>query len=77
MTSCRCYLLWQDGPKWHQPSAGFVEALRPYIPDAEPAMQGLLSKLRETNLERKQIGTIVVGRNVTLSPLEIYGQEIV
>ena len=41
--------------KWHQPSAKFVEALRPYLPEAEPAMQGLLSKLRETNLQRKKL----------------------
>ena len=25
--------------QWHQPSARFVEALRPYIAEAEPAMQ--------------------------------------
>jgi len=41
--------------KWHQPSAKFVEALRPYLPEPEPAMQGVLSKLRQTNLERKKL----------------------
>ncbi len=41
--------------KWHQPSAKFVEALRPYLSEAEPAMQSLLSKLRQTNLERKKL----------------------
>ena len=41
--------------KWHQPSARFVEALRPYIAEAEPAMQVLLSKLRQTNVQRKKL----------------------
>ena len=41
--------------KWHQPSAKFVEALRPYLPEAEPAMLDLLFKLRQTNLERKKL----------------------
>ena len=56
--------------KWHQPSAWFVEALRPYLPEAEPAMQGLLSKLRQTNLERKNWNQCR-GCNVTLGPLEL------
>lgn len=41
--------------KWHQPSARFVEVLRPYLPEPEPAMLGLLLKLRQTNLERKKL----------------------
>ncbi|HAN81450.1 MAG TPA: transcriptional regulator [Gammaproteobacteria bacterium] len=41
--------------KWHQPSAKFVEALRPYLPEPELILQDLLSKLRETNLERKKL----------------------
>ncbi|MBU29891.1 MAG: transcriptional regulator [Gammaproteobacteria bacterium] len=41
--------------KWHQPSAKFVEALRPYLPEPELTLQDLLSKLRETNLERKKL----------------------
>ena len=41
--------------KWHQPSEKFIEALRPYLPEPEPTIQDLLSKLRETNLERKKL----------------------
>ena len=45
--------------KWRQPRSRFVEAIIRCLPAAEPAMQGLLSKLRQTNLERK-IGTNIV-----------------
>ena len=41
--------------KWHQPSAKFVEAIRPYLPEPEPTMQELISTLRQTNLERKKL----------------------
>lgn len=44
--------------KWHQPSVKFVKALRPYLPEPEPTMQDLLSKLRATNLERKKLEPI-------------------
>ena len=44
--------------KWHRPSAKFVEALRPYLSEPEPTMQGLLLKLRQTNLERKKLEPI-------------------
>ena len=39
--------------RWHKPSARFVEALKPYVPEPEPIMQRLLLKLRQANLERK------------------------
>lgn len=41
--------------RWHQPSAKFVEALKPYVPKPAPIMQRLLSKLRQANLERKAL----------------------
>ena len=63
--------------KWHQPSARFVEALRPYIPEAEPAMQGLLSKLRETNLQRKKLEPMSWMQRDSEPVRSSSGQEIV
>ena len=54
--------------KWHQPSARFVEALRPYIPDAEP-QAGLVVQV--TQRISKKNWNHCRGCIVALSPLEI------
>ena len=63
--------------KWHQPSDRFVEALRPYLPEAEPAMRGLLSKLRETNLQRKQLEPMSWMQRDSGPVRASFGQEMV
>jgi DNA-binding HxlR family transcriptional regulator len=63
--------------KWHQPSARFVEALSPYLPEPEPAMQGLLCKLTQTNLERKKLDPMSWMQHDSGSVRASFGQEMV
>ena len=63
--------------QWHQPSAWFVGALRPHLSEAEPALQDLLSKLRQTNLERKKLEPMSWMQR-DLGPVRAsFGQQIV
>ncbi len=63
--------------QWHQPSAWFVGALRPYLSEAEPASQGLLSKLRQTNLERKKLEPMSWMQRDSGPVRASFGQQIV
>ena len=63
--------------KWHQPSPRFVEALRPYLPEAEPAMKALPPMLRQMNLERNKLEPMSLTQRDSGSVGAPYGQEIV
>ena len=63
--------------KWHQPSARFVEALRPYLPEAEPLCRACCPSYVKRTCSEKNWNQCR-GCNVTLKPVRASsGQEMV
>ena len=63
--------------KWHQPSPWFVEALRPDLPEAEPAVKALPPMLCQMNPERNKLEPMSWTQRDSGSVGAPYGQEIV